>query len=123
VLKPSAHSCLSGLRLLEETFRRKQQVPTETSADLEMTNIYIVINLAAIFTTPKKQWFHVLKSFQFGFGNQSSQYYTCAHLKKWEFSERSELNVQSLLTYNIVHFLSRGYFFHRFVECMKFAYF
>jgi len=57
-------------------------VPTETSADFEMTNIYIVITLAAISTTLRKQCFHVLKSLQLRFGNQSSQYCTCAHLKK-----------------------------------------
>lgn len=58
-----------------------------------MTNIYIVINLAAIFATLKKQCCHVLKYLQLGFGNQSSQYYNCAHLKKSKFSGRSELNV------------------------------
>jgi len=57
-------------------------VPTETSADFEMTNIYIAIKLAAIFTTLKKQCCHVLISLQLRFGNQSSQCYSCAHIKK-----------------------------------------
>jgi len=99
-------------------------VPTETSADFEMTNIYIVINLAAIFTTLKKQCCHVLKSLKLGFSNQSSQYYNFKHmvpciantifahtLKNQNFRSKVNSMFQSLLTYNIVHWLIRGFFF------------